>query len=118
MQLSFDTEHLWGRIEKRDLAKYCKMVYISEIRVTGNKLYLGSILTDIASNIQPPKTLILDLFHATPSRDDDSQAIDYLEEISLKNYEKTFRHVFSKWKGRNVAILLCCGKIVLHKFQM
>jgi hypothetical protein len=111
--IAFDNENMRGKVGKKLINLYKEKMFDS-IFVGYDKTYLGTILTDIAANFQPPKTLDLDLFTAIKK----DEKIVYLERKSLEEHEEAIKDIFSQWTGKDVNVVFRCNDLVIKMFKL
>ncbi len=98
----FDDMDMNLKVEESVIEQHKSRMF-NRIGVGYKKMYLGTILDDIANHFQPPKTLDLDLFN--PHED-------------LAENEALVRKIFSNWKDKEVEVLFRLNKVVLRTFKL
>ncbi len=98
----FDNDDMNLKVEEK-VIEQLKSKMFNRIGVGYKKMYLGTILDDIANNFQAPKILDLDLFN--PHED-------------LQENEASVRKIFSNWKDKEVEVLFRLNKTVLRTFKL
>lgn len=100
--ISFNNQIMNMKVPQQVIELYKARVF-DTIFVGYKKLYLGTILDDIAKDFQPPTTLNLDLFYG-------------IED--LPHSADLTRKIFSKWEGKGTKVVFRCNAMVLKTFTL